>query len=307
MDAAAPAPPAGAREISGYLCRSLFPSSMLFLGEINTLTALRHTSVGMFLGDADGNDVLLPNKYVPDTLREGDTIDVFLYTDSEDRPVATTREPALFLNQFGYLRVTATSQFGAFLDWGLEKDLLVPFREQAEPLREGQWTVAYLRLDAETGRLVGSTKLTKFLETERIDLFEGEEVRVLVYSRGDIGYNVILDNRYRGLVFYNDVFQPLTVGSVVTGYVRHLRDDGGIDVSLQPIGYAPNVEAGTEKILSALQAGKGYLPLTDASEPALIYNTLGMSKKSFKKALGALYRVRKVRLTDEGVYLVAEE
>jgi hypothetical protein len=277
---------------------------MIFIGQTNELQALRLTSVGMFLGDGEGNEVLLPNKYVPETLREGEPIEVFVYTDSEDRPVATTLEPAIQLGQFGYLRVTAVTRFGAFLDWGLEKDLLVPFREQNHRLREGQWTVVYLRLDEETNRLIGTCKVNRYLETEVVRLDEGEAVDVLVYERSDLGFNVILDNRYRGLVYANEIFQPLGIGSRVRGYVRQIREDGRIDVSLQPRGYEANVEAGTDVLLQALHKNQGYLPLTDASPPEQIYERLGLSKKTFKKALGALYRERKVRLGEDGVYLV---
>ncbi len=277
---------------------------MILLGEKNTLTALRHTSVGMFLGDAYGNDVLLPNKFVPENLREGDSMEVFVYTDSEDRIVATTQQPALLVNQFGYLQVKALSNFGAFLDWGLDKDLLVPFREQPEPLKVGQWTAVYLRLDLDTERLVGSCKVNRFLEQEPIGFQEGQEVKTFVYERSDLGFNAILDDRYRGLIYANEIFQPLRIGSVVRGFIKTIRDDGGIDVVLQKPGYQQAVDTNAGKILDALRASGGFLPLSDASEPALIYSQFGMSKKNFKKVVGTLYRERKVRLADEGIYLV---
>ncbi len=280
---------------------------MIFIGKKNTLTALRHTSVGMFLGDDEGEDVLLPNKYVADDLKEGDSIEVFVYTDSEDRIVATTLEPALQLGEFGYLQVTATSPFGAFLDWGLEKDLLVPFREQNEPLKVGQWVVVYLRLDRETARLVATCKVNRYLEYDALELAVGQQVRALVYERSDLGFNVILDHRYRGLIYANEIFQPLRIGSVVTGYVKALRDDKTIDVSLQPQGYHQVVDANTALILKSLRENGGFLPLTDASEPTLIYNQLEMSKKNFKRAIGALYRERRIRLQDDGIFLLEDE
>lgn len=279
---------------------------MISIGRTNTLTALRHTSVGMYLGDDDGNDVLLPNKYVPETLREGDAIDVFVYTDSEDRPVATTLRPALERNEFGYLRVVAVTPVGAFLDWGLEKDLLLPFREQPGPLRVGQSVTVFLRLDEATHRLVATAKIARFFQTDRIALAVGQEVGVLVYERSDLGFNAILDNRYRGLIYANEIFQPLTLGARVRGFVKAVRTDGGIDVALQKPGQPHQrlVEDAGEKILRLLGENGGFLPLTDASEPALIYERLGMSKKTFKKALGALYRERRVRLEADGVYRV---
>lgn len=279
---------------------------MISIGRTNTLTALRQTSVGMFLGDEAGNDVLLPNKYVPETLREGDSINVFVYTDSEDRIVATTLKPALQRNEFGYLQVVAVSPFGAFLDWSLEKDLLVPFREQPQPLRVGQWTTVFLRLDEETNRLVATAKIARYLQTERIALAAGQEVDVLVYERSDLGFNAILDNRYRGLIYANEIFQPLRLGSRVRGFIKAVRADGGIDVSLQKPArsYHQAVEDNTAQLLRLLDEANGFLPLTDASEPALIYERLGMSKKNFKKVLGALYRERRVRLEPDGVYRV---
>lgn len=276
---------------------------MIFIGKKNTLTALRHTSVGMFLGDAYGNDVLLPNKYVPDGLREGDSLEVFVYKDSEDRIVATNLEPALQLNEFAYLRVNSVSRFGAFMDWGLEKDLLVPFQEQAVPLKEGQWATVGLLLDLDTERLVGTCKVNRFLKYDDIDLETGQEVDVLVYERSDLGFNVILDNRYRGLIYANEIFQPLSIGSRVRGYIKNVRDDKSIDVILQKQGYHQVVDASTETILLVLRQNGGFLPLTDSSEPALIYQQLGMSKKTFKKAIGALYRERRIRLETTGIYL----
>jgi len=279
---------------------------MISIGRTNTLTALRHTSVGVFLGDDDGNDVLLPNKYVPETLREGNTLDVFVYTDSEDRLVATTLRPALERNEFGYLQVVAVTPIGAFLDWGLEKDLLLPFREQPQPLRVGQSVTVFLRLDEATHRLVATAKIARFFQTDRITLAVGQEVDVLVYERSDLGFNAILDNRYRGLIYANEVFQPLPLGSRVRGFVKAVRPDGGIDVALRKPGQPHHrlVEDAGEQVLRRLQEHDGFLPLNDRSEPALIYERLGMSKKTFKKTLGALYRERRVRLEPDGVYLV---
>lgn len=277
---------------------------MIQLGKQNTLTALRSTSVGFFLGDDEGNELLLPNKYVPEDLEVGQTIEVFVYKDSEDRVIATTLTPFVSLHEFAYLKVVAVSQVGAFVEWGLEKHLLVPFREQNQRLREGQGCVVYLYLDPKTERLVGSCKVNRYLEFENIDLEVGQEVRILVHERSDLGFNVIINHRYRGLVYANEIFQSLRMGDELTAYIKHIREDNGIDVSLQPLGYTQAIDGNVDRVLSVLEANKGFLPLTDASKPIAIYARLEMSKKSFKKAVGALYKQQKIRIAEEGIYLV---
>ncbi|MFT4032173.1 MAG: S1-like domain-containing RNA-binding protein [Siphonobacter sp.] len=276
---------------------------MISLGKKNTLTALRMTSVGMFLGDGR-DEVLLPNKYVPETLQEGETIEVFVYRDSEDRIIATTLQPYVELYEFAYLQVKAIAPFGAFLDWGLEKDLLVPLSEQYQPLQPGDWTIICLVTDDETDRLIGTCKVGQYLEYERVPFHTGEEVELLVYERSDLGYNAIINNHYKGLLYFNEVFQVLPLGSRIEGYIKQVRPDKNIDLSLQPTGYTQNIDQNTEKVLRALRANEGFLPLTDASAPELIYKQLEMSKKNFKKAIGALYRERVIRLEDNGVYLI---
>jgi uncharacterized protein len=279
---------------------------MIHTGQKNTLTALRYTSVGMYLGDDEGNDVLLPNKYVPDDLKEEDSIEVFIYRDSEDRIIATNLEPYIYLNEFAYLKVNSVSGVGAFMDMGLEKDLLVPFREQPDQLYVDKWATVCLLLDPSTDRLVGTCRVNRYLEYEDIELRAGEQVQVLVYEHSDLGYNVIINNKYRGLIYANEVFQEIRTGKKLTAYIKNVRDDNNIDVSLQPIGqdYEVLVGSATEKIIQLLQNNNGFSSLTDASEPALIYARLEMSKKNFKKAIGALYRERKIRIETDGIYLV---
>jgi predicted RNA-binding protein (virulence factor B family) len=255
---------------------------MIQIGKINTLTALRETSVGVFLGDDEDNDILLPNKYVPDSLRVDDPIDVFVYTDSEDRIIATTLTPKIQRNQFARLQVVSVTSVGAFLDWGLEKDLLVPYREQSRPMEVGRWYVVYLYLDHETDRLVASSRLSRFLDSEVPNLTEGQEVSLLAWEPTDLGINVIINNRYRGLVYANEIFQKVYPGDRLTGYIKVIRDDNRIDVSLQKPGYE-NVEPNAQRILSTLKEQKGFLPLNDYSEPDAIYQSLEMSKKTFKK------------------------
>ncbi|GAB3907793.1 S1-like domain-containing RNA-binding protein [Larkinella knui] len=275
---------------------------MIQIGKINTLVALRETSVGVFLGDDEDNDILLPNKYVPDTLRVDDPIDVFVYTDSEDRIIATTLTPKIQRNQFARLQVVSVTSVGAFLDWGLEKDLLVPYREQSRPMEVGRWYVVYLYLDHETDRLVASSRLNRFLDSEVPNLTEGQEVSLLAWEPTDLGINVIINNRYRGLVYANEVFRQVYPGDRLTGYVKTIREDNRIDVSLQKPGYE-NVEPNAQRILATLKDQKGFLPLNDYSEPEEIYKSLEMSKKTFKKAIGALFRERKIVIKEDGIYL----
>ena len=281
---------------------------MLELGRINKLTALRRTSVGVFLGDPindpDGrDDILLPNKYVPRELKIEDTIDVFVYADSEDRLIATTLTPDIMRGEFAPLKVVSVTGIGAFMDWGLEKDLFVPFREQSRPMRVGRWYVVYLYVDEDTDRLVASSKINRFLEDEAGDeLAEGQEVDLMVYEPTDLGMNVIVNNQYRGLLYTNEVFQKIYPGDRLTGFIKRIRDDRRIDVSLQQTGYQ-QVEPSAQRILDLLHQRKGFLPLTDNSNPEVIYEQLEMSKKNFKKAIGSLYRDRKIRIEQDGIYL----
>lgn len=276
---------------------------MLNLGVKNTLRILRGTSVGMYLGDEDGNDVLLPKKYIPDDVIVGDDIDVFIYKDSEDRIIATTLEPKVKLNEFAYLQVMAVTGIGAFLEWGLEKDLFVPFKEQNRKLEVGDWSAVYLYLDEETERLVGSCKVNKFFEKENIDLEDGQEVDLLVFEETNMGLNVIINQKFKGLIYENEIFQRIKLGSKVKGFVKQIREDNHIDVSLQKQGYA-NIEPNAERILEKLKANNGFMDLTDKSDANYIMYQLEMSKKTYKKAIGSLYKQRLIRIEEDGIYLV---
>ena len=276
---------------------------MLHLGIKNTLRILRGTTVGMFLGDNEENDVLLPKKYIPEDAIVGDDIEVFIYKDSEDRVIATTLEPKIQLNQFAYLQVKAVTAIGAFLDWGLEKDLFVPFREQNKMMEEGKWYVVFLYLDDETDRLVASCKVNRYFEKENIDLTIGQEVDLLVFEETDMGLNVIIDGKYKGLIYENEIFQRIKIGTRTKGYIKNIREDNRVDVSLQKQGYE-NIEPNAELILAKLKANNGFLDITDKSDANYVMYQLEMSKKTFKKAVGALYRQRLVRLEEDGIYLV---
>ncbi|CAH0994882.1 Conserved virulence factor B [Emticicia aquatica] len=275
---------------------------MLHLGVKNTLKILRGTSVGMFLGDDEENDVLLPKKYVPENAIVGDDIEVFIYKDSEDRIIATNLEPKIQLNEFACLQVKAVTAIGAFLDWGLEKDLFVPFREQNKKMEEGKWYAVYLYLDDETDRLVASCKVNRYFEKENIDLKIGQEVDLLIFEETDMGLNAVINNKYKGLIYENEIFQRVKVGSRTKGFIKNIREDKRIDLSLQKQGYE-NIEPNAERILNKLKSNNGFLDITDKSDANYVMYQLEMSKKTFKKAIGALYRQRIVRLEDDGIYL----
>ena len=278
---------------------------MLHIGQHNTLTILRDTKVGLFLGNGNEvDDVLLPNKYVPKVFEIGEEITVFIYLDHEERPVATTLVPYIFLNEFALLRVNYTNQIGAFMDWGMEKDILVPFKEQARPMEKGKRYLVYLYLDEKSNRLVASSKTNQFLDNENITVQNGDEVDLIISHITDIGINVIINQIHKGLVYNDEVYDDsIRTGDKMIGYIKNVREDGKIDVSLQKLGYQ-NIEPNSELILDELRASKGFLRLNDNSSPEDIKTVLKMSKKTFKKAIGLLYKEKLIEIKDDGIYLI---
>lgn len=276
---------------------------MIQLGKFSTLKAYRYKEQGMYLEDDHEDEVLLPNKYVPDGLDIGDEIEVFVYTDSEDRLIATTEKPKIVVGEFAYLEVVQVTKFGAFLDWGLEKNLLVPFSQQKRNMEEGEWHVVYLYCDEISDRLVASAKWHKFVDAKEISVKDGEEVDLLIAHPTDLGWNVIINNLHAGLIYNNEIFQPIHTGDRLKGYIKQVRPDNKIDVSLEQQGFV-RIEPNAQKILEILKKEKGFLNLTDKSDPELIKRRLSMSKKTFKKAIGTLYKQRLVRLEKDGTYLV---
>lgn len=275
------------------------------VGEYNTLKILRGTGVGMYLGDDEGNDVLLPHKYIPENAVIGEDIEVFIYRDSEDRLIATNLKPLILLNQFAVLEVVAVTGIGAFLDWGLEKDLFVPFKEQNHKLQTGQWVPVYLYLDTQTDRLVASAKVNKFFKNDQIENLEiGQEVDLMVFERTDLGHNVVVNNLYKGLVFENETFRRIAWGDNLKGYIKNIREDGKIDVSLQPIGFRKYIEPAAQQILDKLKQNNGILHLSDHSDPIEIMEVLEMSKKSFKKAIGGLYKDKKIDILTDSIVIL---
>lgn len=275
---------------------------MIHLGQLNTLEILRETPPGLFLGDEEGNEILLPNKYVPASFEIGDKLSVFAYLDSHERPVTTTLKPYMKVNEFALLRVTALSDYGAFLDWGLEKDLFVPFKEQARDMQEGKWYVVYCYLDEETNRLVGSSKTNKYLSNEELTVERFDEVDLIVSRFTDLGVEMIINQQHKGLVYEDEIYKDLKLGERLKGVVKKIREDNKIDLSLQQIGYK-NIEPSAQIVLDALQRNKGTLPLHDKSDPEEIKRRLGMSKKSFKKAIGSLYKQKQILIKENGIEL----
>ena len=275
---------------------------MIHLGQLNTLEILRETPPGLFLGDEEGNEILLPNKYIPTSFEIGDKLSVFAYLDSHERPVTTTLKPYMKVNEFGLLQVTALSDYGAFLDWGLEKDLFVPFKEQARDMVEGKWYVVYCYLDEETNRLVGSSKTNKFLSNEELSVERFEEVDLMVSRFTDMGVEMIINQKHKGLVYQDEIYKELKLGEKLKGVISKIRDDNKIDLSLQHIGYK-NIEPSAQIVLDALQQNGGSLPLHDKSNPEDIKSRLKMSKKSFKKAIGSLYKQEQIIIKSDGIEL----
>ena len=278
---------------------------MIQLGEFHELLIIRESEHGIYLENDAGDEVLLPNKYVPETWKVYDKIKVFVYLDHEERPVATTLTPKIKLDQFETLTCVEVSKFGAFLDWGLEKHLFVPFKEQVVPMQKGERYLVFCYLDLETQRLAASSKVHAFLDNSELTVEPFEEVDLLVSNPTDLGFNVIINQLHLGLLYHDEVFKKLRVGDELKGFIKKIRPDNKIDVMLQRPGYR-SIEPNAQKILDAIQAAGGFIDLTDKSDPNEIKNRLQMSKKSFKKAIGSLYKNRQIDLREDGIVLKEE-
>ena len=277
---------------------------MLEQGKLGELNIFKRSGVGLFLSDESGEEVLLPNKYCTEEMKPGEKVKVFIYRDSEGRKVATTLTPKIFLHEFALLKVSAVTSVGAFLDWGLEKDLMVPFREQKQKMEEGRWYIVYLDLDEKTDRLFASNRLERYLENDELTIKEGDEVDLVIQQKTDLGYAVIINHKHKGLVFDNEVFKEVRIGDRQKGFVKKIRDDKKVDVSLQALGYKGANDANSELILQQLKENDGFLPITDKSTPEEISTQFGISKKAFKKSLGALYKQRLIEIHPTGIQLL---
>ena len=278
---------------------------MIETGKMNTLAVMKETDSGFFLADKERNEVLLPISHSKPSVKPGDQLEVFIYTDSEGRLMASLKEPYVKVGEFGYLRVASVSDMGAFMDWGLEKDLFVPFGEQREKMEADAFHVVYVYIDKISGRIAGSAKPEKFLETEEIGLTPGQEVELLLYDESPLGFSCIINNKYKGLIYHSDIYTDVYVGDEMKGYVKNIREDKLVDISFQKSGFK-NVLDSTEVVMEYLNKHGGFIPLHDKSSPEEISIQLSMSKATFKKAIGILYRHRKVLIKPDGVYLVRD-
>lgn len=274
----------------------------MIIGQYNDLTILRFTAPGAYLGDEEGNDVLLPGKYATDDMKEGDIINVFLYKDSEDRIVATTETPLITIDGFAFLKVIEVTAFGAFLDWGLEKDLMVPFKEQNQLMEDGKYYLVTLQLDTLTDRLFASTKVNRYMKECNDEDILNQEIDILIGDTTDLGIKVIVDDKYSGIIYRNDVSKLVRRGSYDKGFVYNIREDGKVDVRFTKEGFEKFDEA-AEGLLTLLKERK-ILYLSDKSDPDSIREQVGMSKKLFKQAIGKLYKARAIKINDGSIEIV---
>lgn len=275
------------------------------LGEYNTLEVVKTVDFGIFLDGGNEGEILLPAAYVPEGVKVGDQLEVFLYLDSEERLIATTQKPLAKVGDFACLEVAWVNQFGAFLKWGLMKDLFVPFREQKQRMTVGNRYVVYVMVDEESYRIMATAKVEKHLSKDKAPYASGDEVDILVWEKTDLGYKVIVDNKYAGLVYSSEIFTDIETGMKMKAYIKQVREDGKIDVALQKSGFTHAVEV-SDVILGKLKDAGGRLPFNDKTSAEDIYSAFGVSKKVFKKAIGTLYKSRQIVITDEGIMLTKD-
>ena len=278
---------------------------MVEVGKCNRLRVIRRTDTGVWLDGMKLGDIFMPNGYARMDCTAGDDIDVFVFSDSEDQLLATTKKPYAVVGDFALLKVASITPVGTFLDWGLKKDLLVPFGEQKEKMEEGKSYIVYVHLDKETGRIVASSKLNRFLNKQPADFEEGQRVELMICSQTEIGYKAIIDNSRWGILYKNEVFQPLKKGQRLPGFIKKVRDDGKIDLCLQRPG-SEKIGEVSDKIIDLIKARGRFIPITDKSPAETIYSMFGVSKKTYKKAIGALYKKRLIAIEENGIRLIAK-
>ncbi|MHB8055314.1 MAG: CvfB family protein [Candidatus Aminicenantales bacterium] len=273
------------------------------IGKFNTLKIAKAVDFGVYLDGGELGEILLPRRYVPESAKIGDSVEVFLYFDSDDRLIATTEKPLARVGDFAFLEVVAVNAVGAFMNWGLPKDLFVPFSEQRPPMKAGRKYVVFVYFDNASRRIAATAKIDKHLSRQPAPFKTDQEVNLLIYGRTELGYKAIIDNSHGGILYNNEVFRELRPGERVTGYIRKVRDDGKIDLRLDKPGYG-GVGDLAEQILAALKANHGFLEVTDKSPSELIGRLFGTSKNAFKMAVGTLYKKRLITLDEFGITLV---
>jgi len=270
------------------------------LGKFNVLEVVKEVDFGVYLDGGESGEILLPTRYVPEDCEVGSFLSVFIYLDIEERLIATNLIPYVEVGQFAYLEVAWVNQFGAFLNWGLMKDLFVPFREQKMEMKVGRKYIIHAHVDEESYRIVASAKVERYLSTEEPPYATNDKVELLIQQKTDLGFKAIVDNSYSGLIYDNELFQDLSTGDRVVGYVKYVRPDGKIDLRLQPSG-ARNVSLFAERLLAYIVSNGGSIPFTDKSPADTIYDTFEVSKKTFKRAVGELYKHQKIVLEKDAI------
>lgn len=278
---------------------------MASIGAFNTLPIIDFIEHGAILDGEDLGDILLPNRYVPNGAELDNKVDVFLYTDSSDRLVATTEKPKVTAGQFASLKVVQVNKIGAFLDWGLPKDLLAPFSQQHTKMEVDKYYLVYVYYDEKTGRLAASSKLDKYLDIWPAEYNTGEPVDLVIGARTDLGYKAIINHKHWGLIFHNDIFQNLRTGQNIKGYIKQVREDGRINLSLSRVGKGKVIDF-TEKFLQHLNENQGRTQFNDKSSPAELQRAFGVSKKAFKATVGHLLKQKKISFADNGDILLNE-
>lgn len=278
---------------------------MIEIGNYNRLKVVKKVDFGLYLDGEEWGEILLPQRYAPIDAEPESELEVFLYFDSEDRIIATTEKPLAVVNEFACLQVVSVNSIGAFLDWGLMKDLLVPFREQLQTMEEGKSYIVYIYFDKDSRRIAASAKINKFLDNVPPAYETGEEVDLLIINETDLGFNAVVNNAHKGILYKNEVFKPLTKGLRLKGYIKNIREDDKIDLSILPLGYG-KVDNISQAILDKLAVHHGFLPLTDKTDPEIIYEKLQISKKAFKMAVGNLYKARLIELDQKGIRLISQ-
>lgn len=276
---------------------------MIKLGDYNILKIVKSVDFGLYLDGGDAGEILLPNRYVPNGFAIGDDLEVFIYLDQDEKLVATTLHPLAKVGDIAYLEVAWVNEYGAFLNWGLMKDLFCPFREQKMRMQKGQSYIVYVKEDEESHRLIATAKVDKYLSTDRPPYKHGDAVDILIWQKTDLGFKAIVSNQYQGQIYEDQIFQPLHTGDRLTAYVDHIRQDHKIDITLQPTGRRQTEEF-SEVLLRYLQENNGHCDLGDKSPSELIADRFKVSKKVYKKAVGDLYRRRLITISDQGIDLV---
>lgn len=276
------------------------------LGEINTMTVVKKVDFGYYLDGGDEGEILMPTRYVPEGCKPGDKIDVFVYLDQDERPVATTLTPKAMVGEFAYLEVAWVNQYGAFLDWGLMKDLFCPFREQKKRMVKGNSYIVHVHLDKESYRIMASAKVEHYLSEERPKYRNGQEVDILIWQKTDLGFKAIVDNKFGGLIYKDQIFKYVHTGDKMKAYIKTVRPDGKIDLILQPMGQQQTKEF-SEALFEYLKNNNGYCNLGDKSDAEEIYERFQVSKKTFKKAVGDLYKRKLITIAPQSIELNKEQ